>query len=126
MPDSPAAPPSPERSPRDRSSRAQPAAAPVTANQQAAQSTAPNADYEKRLRSVKAFLDGPLFKDLSEQPVVVAESSDAIEERKRDLDHRIHVAKSLIALLEQDKAALDALESAQKAGGQTEQATAKK
>jgi hypothetical protein len=64
-------------------------------------------ERQSRLRHVQQFLKSPMFLDLREEPIEVSDPPEAIEERKRELDYRIRVLESLVALMSEERAALD-------------------
>ena len=70
-------------------------------------------ERQGRLRHVQQFLTSPLFLDLREQPMVVSDPPEAVEERKHDLDYRIKVLQSLLELLTEERAALERTFSAE-------------
>lgn len=67
---------------------------------------------QQRLRHVQEFLTSPMFIDMREQPVIVSDSPAALAERKRDLDYRIEVLESVLALLIEERDMLDRVVSA--------------
>lgn len=69
---------------------------------------------QERLRHVQEFLTSPMFIDMREQPVIVSDSPAALAERKRDLDYRIEVLESVLALLIEERDMLDRVVSAQR------------
>lgn len=64
-------------------------------------------ERQDRLRHVQQFLTSPLFVEMRDRPVTVSEDRHAIEERKRDLDYRIRVLESLVAILIEERDFLD-------------------
>lgn len=73
---------------------------------------------QERLRHVQAFLTSPLFLDMRDEPVLVSDPPEAIEERKRDLDYRIAVLTSLVDLLREERGQLDRTRSARAGQGE--------
>lgn len=68
-------------------------------------------ERQERLRHVQEFLSSPSFLDLRDMAVEVADDPEAIEERKRDLDYRITVLRSVQTLLEEERRLLDRVQS---------------
>ncbi|SMY09256.1 hypothetical protein [Flavimaricola marinus] len=68
---------------------------------------AEQSERQGRLRHVQQFLNSPMFFDLRDQPMVVSDPPEVIEERKNDLDYRIRVLESLISLLIEERDSLD-------------------
>jgi len=62
---------------------------------------------QERLRHVQEFLTSPMFIDMREQQVTVSDSPAELAERKRDLDYRIEVLESVLALLIEERDMLD-------------------
>jgi len=69
-------------------------------------------ERQGRMRHVQQFLASPLFFDLRDQPIIVSDPPEAIEQRKRDIDYRIRVLESLVTLLVEERGALDKIRSA--------------
>lgn len=69
-------------------------------------------ERQGRIRHVQQFLKSPAFVDLRDRPVVVSDSPEDIEARKRDLDYRIRVVESLMTLLLEEREFLDRTRSA--------------
>jgi len=70
-------------------------------------------ERQGRLRHVQQFLNSPMFFDLRDQPTVVSDPPEIIEDRKNDLDYRIRVLESLISLLIEERDSLDKTMSVQ-------------
>ncbi|GGH57388.1 hypothetical protein GVY41_13495 [Frigidibacter albus] len=68
---------------------------------------------QDRLRHVQEFLTSPMFIDMREQQVTVSDSPAELAERRRDLDYRIEVLESVLALLIEERDMLDRVVSAQ-------------
>ncbi len=68
---------------------------------------------QDRLRHVQEFLTSPMFIDMRQQQVTVSDSPAELAERKRDLDYRIEVLESVLALLIEERDMLDRVVSAQ-------------
>jgi hypothetical protein len=64
---------------------------------------------QERLRHAQAFLTSPLFVDLAAAPVAVADDLAALEEHHHDLVYRIGVLRSVLALMEEERAHLERL-----------------
>ncbi|MHA6326659.1 hypothetical protein [Roseivivax sp. CAU 1753] len=60
-----------------------------------------------RLRHVQEFLTTPAFLDLAEMAVEVSDDDDTLQDRKRDLDYKIEMMRSILALMEEERALLD-------------------
>jgi len=71
-------------------------------------------ERQGRLRHVQQFLKSPMFMDLREEPLTVTDPPEAIEERKQELDYRIKVLESLIAMMLEEREALERTVSTQK------------
>lgn len=63
------------------------------------------------LRHVQQFLKSPLFIDLRDAPITVSDPPEAIAERKAEVDHRIRVIQSLLTLLQEEREALERMQS---------------
>jgi hypothetical protein len=63
--------------------------------------------WRERLGHAREFLSSPLFVDLREPAMTVSDPPEVLAARARDLDHRIAVLRSLLALLEEERALLD-------------------
>lgn len=64
-------------------------------------------ERQSMLRHVQQFLKSPLFVDLREATSEVSDPPEVIEERRRELDHRIRVLESLVTLLKEEREMLD-------------------
>jgi len=62
---------------------------------------------QERLWRAQQFLTSPLFVDLRDRPLEVSDPPEAIAERARDLDYRIAVLESVLALLREERGLLD-------------------
>ncbi|MCE0505814.1 hypothetical protein LR948_10635 [Roseivivax sp. GX 12232] len=69
-------------------------------------------ERQTRLRHVQEFISTPAFLDLSELAIEVSDDAEALDGRRRDLDYRIEVLRSVLALLEEERALMDRVESA--------------
>ena len=90
---------------------AKPAPAPVDPFEEFKEMLAEQSERQGRLRHVQQFLNSPMFFDLRDQPTVVSDPPEVIEERKRDLDYRIRVLESLISLMIEERDSLDKVRS---------------
>lgn len=70
-------------------------------------------ERQSMLRHVQQFLKSPLFVDLRDAPIDVSDPPEVLEERKRDLDHRIRVLESLVTLLKEEREMLSNATSAE-------------
>lgn len=68
---------------------------------------ADQAQRMERLRRAQAFVAGPLFPDLRDAAPEVSDDAAALEERRRELDYRIELMDSVLALLREERDAID-------------------
>lgn len=68
---------------------------------------------QERLAHVQEFLSSPAFVDMRDQPIIVADDAAALAERQRDLDYRIGVLTSILALLREERSLLDKVAGAE-------------
>ncbi len=62
---------------------------------------------QDRLRHVQAFLTTPAFLDLRDRPVTVSDPPEDIAARRADLDYRIAVLESMLALMIEERDMLE-------------------
>lgn len=61
----------------------------------------------ERLRRAQGFVSGPLFPELRDAPLAVSDDPAALAERARELDYRIALLESVLALLREERALVD-------------------
>lgn len=101
-----------------------PAEAPMDPFEEFKEMLAEQSERQGRLRHVQQFLNSPMFFDLRDQPTVVSDPPEVIEERKRDLDYRIRVLESLVSLLIEERDSLDKTRSAEEAEAEADPVSA--
>ncbi|QFS84160.1 hypothetical protein FIU97_15510 [Roseivivax sp. THAF40] len=70
-------------------------------------------ERQTRMRHVQEFLTTPAFLDLADMSLEVSDDPETLQERRRDLDYRIKVMRAILKLMEDERSALDRVESVQ-------------
>jgi hypothetical protein len=58
---------------------------------------------QERLRDAQEFLSSPRFVELRDQPIEVSDDLDALQARASDLDFRMKVLDSILALMREEQ-----------------------